>query len=380
LWTLKITNVQVFHASGLFVKIETDEGITGYGEGSSFTPRAVAGMIEEFKPYILGEDPQRIEYLWQVCFHRLFARGGPVTGSAIAAIDMALWDIKGKALGVPLYQLLGGLAREKVRVYGYVVGRTAEEIAGNAKRLAGRGVTAIRYRAFHDWDDIDLHDHKRAVFQQVEYTEAIRAAVGDEVDLIIECHGRYDPDYAVMLAREVQQFRPLYIEDPIRHENPQALRRLRSQTSIPLATGERGHNKWDFREWIVDGLVDYLRPDVCWCGGISEMVKIAAMAEAYFVNLVPHNNWGPLGTAASVHLSLAIPNIALLELPCSVKDHKELKTDVTSPYPIVENGYVLPLHGPGLGVEFDEEIAESLQPKQNVLPKLVALDGSVRDW
>lgn len=377
---MKITGIKVFHSSGLYVKIETDEGIVGYGEGTNFTPMAVAGMIEEFKPYLLGQDPRRIEYLWQACFRRLFARGGPVTGSAVAAIDMALWDIKGKELGVPVYQLLGGLAREKVRVYGYVVGHSAEEIAGNAKRLAERGVTAIRYRAFHDWDDLNLHEHKRAVYQQVEYTEAIRAAVGDDVDLIIECHGRYDPEYAVLLAKEVEPFKPLYIEDPIRHENPEALRRLRSNTSIPLATGERGHSKWDFREWIVGGLVDYLRPDICWCGGISEMVKIAAMAEAYYVNLVPHNNWGPLGTAASVHVSLAISNIALLEMPSSVKDHKDLKTDVVAPYALVKNGYALPLHGPGLGVQFDEAAAESLPPRRSVLPKLDALDGSVRDW
>ncbi|MGQ5395521.1 enolase C-terminal domain-like protein [Paenibacillus sp. M.A.Huq-84] len=199
--------------------------MTGYGEGTNFTPLVVIGMIEELKPYIIGEDPERIEYLWQVCFRRLFARGGPVTGSAIAAIDMALWDIKGKAHNVPVYQLLGGMAWEKVRLYGHITGHSTEEIAANAKKLAAKGVTAIRYRGFHDTDDIDLHDHKRAVQQQIEYTEGIRTAVGDDVDLIIECHGRYDPDYAVMLAEGVAKFKPLYIEDPIRHENPQALAR-----------------------------------------------------------------------------------------------------------------------------------------------------------
>lgn len=379
---MKITEVTSYLSSdGVFVKVETDEGITGYGEGTNFTPRAVIGMIEELKPYLIGEDPQRIEHLWQSCFRRLFARGGPVTGSAIAAIDIALWDIKGKALGVPIYQLLGGLARDKVRVYGPVAGKSAEEIARKAKLLADRGVTAIRYRAFHDWDDLNLHDHKRAVMQQIEYTEAIRSAVGDEVDLIIECHGRYDPDYAVMLAKNVEKFRPLYIEDPIRHENPQAYRRLRPYTSIPLATGERGHNKWDYRELIEGGLVDYLRPDICWCGGITEMRKIAAIAEMYYVNLVPHNNWGPIGTAASMHVSLAFSNVALLELPASASSAGDLDTTVASPYPVVENGYAFPLNGPGLGVTFSEEAAEARPAKRlGIVPKLNALDGSVRDW
>ncbi|MBO7743529.1 galactonate dehydratase [Paenibacillus sp. MWE-103] len=378
---MKITNViAILSGEGVFVKVETDEDIAGYGEGTSFTPRAVIGMIEELKPYLIGEDATRIEHLWQMCFRTLFARGGPVTGSAIAAIDIALWDIKGKALGVPVYQLLGGLARDKVRVYGPVAGKTAEEIAGKAKKLADRGVTAIRYRAFHDWDALHLHDHKRAVMQQVEYTEAIRAAVGEDVDLILECHGRYDPDYAVMLAKIVEKYRPLYLEDPIRHENPQAYRRLRPFTSIPLATGERSHNKFEFRELVESGLVDYLRPDVCWCGGITEMRKIAAMAETHYINLVPHNNWGPVGTAASMHVSLAFSNVALLELPASASDPKDLNTDVASPYPVVENGYALPLLGPGLGVEFSEAAALARPPKPGTTPKLKALDGSVRDW
>ncbi|WP_165972269.1 galactonate dehydratase [Paenibacillus piri] len=375
---MKITDIICIHTKGVYVKVETDEGIAGYGEGTNFTPKAVVGMIEEMKPYIIGEDPQRIEYLWQACFRRLFARGGPVTGSAIAAIDMALWDIKGKKLGVPVYQLLGGLARNRVRLYGHVTGHSAEEIASNAKKLADKGITAIRYRGFHDTDAIHLHDHKRAVLQQVEYTEAIRAAVGNSVDLIVECHGRYDADYAVMLAREIKRFRPLYIEDPIRHENPQALRRIRSYTDIPLATGERGHNKWDFRELLTDGLVDYVRPDVCWCGGISEIRKIAAMAEMYHVQVVPHNTQGPLGTAASLHASLSMPNVAMMELPWAGKDAPP--ADAASPWPVIEDGYAYPPTGPGLGIRFNEELAASLPAPSKLLPRLNAIDGSVRDW
>ena len=207
---MKITDISWIHSGrAVYVKIETDKDITGYGEATNFAPRSVIGLIEEIRPYLLGEDPRRIEHLWQESFRRLFARGGPITGSALAGIDMALWDIKGKELDTPVYELLGGLARTRVRLYGHVTGHSAEEIAANAKRLADRGVTAIRYRGFHDMDAKGLHDHQRAVRQQVEYTEAIRSAVGDDVDLIIECHGRYDPDHAVQLARQVAEFNPL---------------------------------------------------------------------------------------------------------------------------------------------------------------------------
>ena len=158
--------------------------------------------------------------------------------------------------------------------------------------------------------------------QQIEYLAAIREAVGDDVDLILECHGRYDPEWAIELARRAEPYRPFLIEDPIRHENPQALAQVRAHTRLPLATGERYHNKWDFRETIVNGYVNYLRPDVCHCGGISEMKKIAAFGEVFYMNLIPHNNAGPLGTAATLHAALAIPNVALIEAPWVNSDGK----------------------------------------------------------
>ncbi|MBI1923021.1 galactonate dehydratase, partial [Candidatus Poribacteria bacterium] len=198
---MKIADVGCFLTTelgspALFVKIETDSGITGYGEATiHFFPQAVAGMIKDLQPYLIGENPQRIEYLWQSCFRRLFMRGGPVTGAAISGLDMALWDIMGKSLGVPVYQLLGGLAREKVRLYGHVTGNTVNDIVAQAKERVSRGITAIRFRGFHAYDKAGLHDHQLAVDQQVEFTAAIREAVGDAVDILIECHGRYDPEW-----------------------------------------------------------------------------------------------------------------------------------------------------------------------------------------
>jgi galactonate dehydratase len=377
---MKIKNAEpILTGNEVFLKIETDAGIVGYGDATnSFIPNSSEGMLKDLIPYLIGEDPERIEYLWQSCFRRRFYRGGPATGAAISAIDMALWDIKGKAYGVPVYQLLGGLARTKVRVYGAVTGNTAAEAARQAKQRASNGITAIRFRAFHSYDAIDLHDHKLAVAQQIEYLAAIREAVGDGVDLILECHGRYDPEWAIELARRAEPYRPFLIEDPIRHENPQALAQVRAQTRLPLATGERYHNKWDFRETIVSGYVNYLRPDVCHCGGISEMKKIAAFGEVFYMNLIPHNNAGPLGTAATLHAALAIPNVALIEAPWVNSD---AKTGVVSPYPRVEKGYALPLEGPGLGITFDEKLARSTPFRRPALqPRLNDPDGSVRDF
>lgn len=377
---MKITAVEtIMTGSNVFVKISTNQGITGYGDATNnFIPHSVEGMLKDMIPYLIGEDPQRIEYLWQSCFRRRFYRGGPATGAALSGIDQALWDIKGKACGIPVYQLLGGLARTKVRVYGHVTGDTAEEAANQAKQRVAKGITAIRFRAFHSYDKEDLHEHKLAVKQQIEYLAAIREAVGNDIDLILECHGRYDPVWALKLAILAKPYNPFIIEDPISHENPEALRWLRGHTDIPLATGERYHSKWDNRETIVNQYVDYLRPDICHSGGISEMMKIAAMAQLYYISLIPHNNAGPLGTAATLHAALSIQNIELIEAPWV---NSEQDPKVVKPYPKVENGYALPLEGPGLGIEFDEAAAAAIPFKENSLqPRLNSGDGSVRDF
>ncbi len=377
---MKITRAEpILTGADVFVKIETDAGIVGYGDATNdFLPYSAEGALRDLIPFLIGEDPERVEYLWQVCFRRRFMRGGPSMGTAISGIDMALWDIKGKAYGVPVYQLIGGLARTKVRVYGHVNANTAEAAAEQAKQRVARGLTAIRFRAFHSYDAIDLHDHRLAVQQQIEYLAAIRKAVGDEIDLILECHGRYDPEWAIELAKRAEPYRPFMIEDPIRHENPQAMAQVRAHTSLPLAIGERYHSKWEFRETIVNSYVNYLRPDVCHCGGISEMKKIAAAGELFYLNLIPHNNAGALGTAATMHAALAIPNVTMIEAPFANSDPEP---EVVSPYPKLEAGYALPLDGPGLGITFDEKMARSRPFRDRALqPRLNAPDGSVRDF
>jgi galactonate dehydratase len=380
---MKITDVRLYltsevRSAGVFIAIETDTGIVGYGEGTNhFLPQAAYGMLKDLTPYLIGEDPERIEYLWQSCFRRRFYRSGVATGCALSAIDMALWDIKGKAHGVPVYQLLGGLARERVRLYAGITGRSPQEMANAALAQVAKGFTAVRFRAFHTYDDIEIHDFKLAVNQQLEYLEALRAAVGEDVDIVLECHGRYDPEWALKLAKEAEKFHPFMMEDPTRHENPQAMAQLRTHTSLPLAQGERYHNKWDYRELVVNGYVNYLRPDICHCGGISEMRKISALAEAYLINVIPHNNAGPLGSAATVHAALAIPNIALCEGGGMAGSGK---TDIVWPFPKMVDGYALPPEGPGLGIQFDEKLAASKPFVEHLQPKLKALDGSVRDF
>jgi len=377
---MKITKVEpILTGSDVFLKIETDAGITGYGDGTNhFLPYGADGTLKDLIPYLIGEDPERIEYLWQSCFRRRFYRGGPATGAAVSAIDQALWDIKGKAYGVPVYQLIGGLARTKVRVYGHITGNTAAEAVKQARQRVAKGITAIRFRAFHSYDEVGFHDHRLGVEQQIEYLAALREAVGDKIDLILECHGRYDPQWAIELAKRAEPYKPFLIEDPIRHENPEAFAQVRASTRIPLATGERLHNKWDFREIIANRYVSYLRPDVCHCGGISEMKKIAAFGEVFYQNLIPHNNAGPLGTAATLHAALSIPNVEMIEAPWVNSD---AQTDVVSPYPRVEKGFALPLEGPGLGITFDEKLARSRPFKTpGMEPRLNGPDGSVRDF
>lgn len=377
---MRITDMDtIMTGRDVYVRLETDAGIIGYGDATNhFLPYSVEGMLKDLKPYVVGEDPHRIEYLWQSCFRRRFQRGGPSTGSAIAGIDQALWDIKGKSVGLPVYQLLGGLARDKVRVYGHVSGLTAEEAANNARERASRGITAIRFRAFHSHDAKDNHDHKTAVYQQIEYLEAIRDAVGEDVDLILEIHGRYDPVWALKLLDLAKPFRPFFVEDPVRHENPEALKWLREHTDLPLAIGERYHDKWDCRETIENQYVNYLRPDVNHCGGISEMKKIAAMAEVYYIDLIPHNNAGPLGSAATLHAALSMPNVAMMEAPW-VNGPRDPK--VVKPFPTVVDGYALPLEKPGLGIEFDEVAARNTPFSEPPMqPRLKGNDGSVRDF
>ncbi|HEY8599859.1 MAG TPA: galactonate dehydratase [Thermomicrobiales bacterium] len=362
----------------VLVKIETEGGLYGVGEATlGAAPRAVVGLLDDLAHWVVGQDARRIEFLWQQCYRRLFFRGGPVTGSALSGIDQALWDLAGKALGVPVYQLLGGLARDRLRYYVHIGGQTAEAAAASAQRAVARGATAVRFSAVQATDATGIHDHRAAVDRTVEHTRAIREAVGPDIDLLVECHGRFDPPWASEICERVAQYRPFFVEDPIRHEYRDGLVQLRGQTRVPLAMGERAHDKWDMRELVERDLVDYLRPDVCNCGGITELRKIAAQAEVHHINLVPHNVAGPIGTAAGIHLAFAVQNVAMIEAPWAGHDGAP---GLAGPNPRAEGGYILPPEGPGLGVDFDEDAAAAATFAPWILPDIRALDGSVREW
>ena len=370
--------------TGVYLKIDTDEGICGYGEATiPYFPQSALGMLKDLEQYLLGEDPFRIEYLWQSLFRDLFMRGGPTHMAAVSCVDMALYDLKGKALNLPVYELLGGLARDRVRLYGHVAGKTAAEMAAKAKALADTGCTMIRFRAFHDTDARREFDYASGVASQVEALDAIRAAVGPKVDLILECHGRYDLPWAVKLGRAIEPYNVFFMEDPLRQENPAMMSALRAQTAVPLATGERCHSRWDFRELFESYAINYARPDVCHCGGITELVKIASYAQIYGVAVVPHNTQGPLAMAAIMHASFAIDNIAVVEaVYCNPENFNARVEKLANGWPLCQDGYSPPPKGPGLGVTVDEAALDAAQAsfKPPVQPRLRAYDGSVRDW
>lgn len=386
---MKITEVKSYLTApfSVYVKIETDEGIDGWGEATiNYFPQSVAAMIRDLKGYLIGEDPMRIERIWQGNFRDLFMRGGPTHCAAVSGVDMALWDIKGKYYHAPVYQLLGGLAHDKLRMYGHITYRNDDDLIRNAKRLAQLGRTMIRFRGFHNMDDQHRFDYAAGVREQIRTTGLLRQTLGDEIDLIVECHGRYDLEWAVRLCKGLESYHPYFVEDPIRQENLMLMQNLRQQTYLPLATGERSHSKWDFKDLFTQRLIDYARPDICHCGGISEMKKIAAFAEVYGISLVPHNTQGPLAYAACVHAAFSIDNVSVVESGFSnpgVYDNP-LSTRFVRPFPEIssDGGYILPPSGPGLGVEVDEEaiIAAQDEFKAPLQPKLRSLDGAVRDW
>ena len=383
---MKIVNIKAYlvPSSEVYVKIETDEGLYGWGESTvGYMPQSVYGMLHDMTMYLVGKDPMRIEQIWQSLFRDMFMRGGPSHMAAISGIDMALWDLKGKVYGQPVYQLLGGAAHDTLRLYSHVAGKSAQEIASNAKLLMDEGVTMIRFRGFHDMDPNRFFDFKQGVAQQVEYLAAIREAVGSQVDIIVECHGRYDPVWAVQLARQAEPYHPFFIEDPIRQENTESLKVLRAHCNVPLAAGERYHSRWDFRDVIVNQYLDYIRPDICHCGGISEMKKIAALAETYYVGVVPHNTQGPLAMAACLHTAFSIDNIPVVEaIYANPLNFRQEHYRYCQPWPEVKNGYVAPPPGPGLGMDVDEDalIAAQNAFKPRAQPMLRGRDGSVKDW
>lgn len=377
---MRITEVKSFPVWGggrnfLFVKVETDEGLSGTGEaGITWRELAVAGFVEQLKPLLIGADPRRIEHLWQLMFRGGFFPAGRVGCAAISAIDQALWDIRGKALGVPVYDLLGGLVRDRAVCYPHSGAATPEESAAKARQLVAEGWKFIRLSVPSLGD---CFEPARAARQAVAEFAAVREAVGDAIEVCIDIHTRLDPADAIPLCRALEPYRPYFLEDPLRSENPGSFHQLRRHVNAPLAAGEQFANKWEFRELIEAELINYARVDLCIAGGITEAKKIAGWCETHYINLAPHNPLGPVSTAACLHLSLAVPNFGVLELP---RRPGTILPDVFPEQVEFERGYLLPPTKPGLGVTFDEEAAAAHPFQPGNAPLLHREDGSFTNW
>jgi L-alanine-DL-glutamate epimerase-like enolase superfamily enzyme len=377
---MKITAIETYAVWGgarnfLFVTLDTDEGISGVGE-SGLTGRelAVEGAVQHLAPLLIGQDARRIEHLWQVMSRGgFFPALGPVA-AAMSAIDIALWDIHGKALGVPVYDLLGGLSRERVVCYPHNNEFGVEPLVESARRTWEEGWKFVRWGLPPEGDVLEP---RVAIRTAVKQFEALRAALGDDAELCMDVHTRLDPVDAVSLLRAVEPYRPFFMEDPMRAEDMNALRRVRQQTAVPIAAGEQHHSKWQFRQMIEEDLIDYARVDLCLAGGITEAKKIAAMAEAHHIKLATHNPLGPVATATCLHLNLACPNVGVQEQP---RRPSTMLTDVVPVQMEWKDGYLLAPTRPGLGVEFDRAAAKAHPFQMTEPPHLHRADGSFTNW
>jgi len=378
---VKITSIEplvvdIGSRNWLFVVVETDEGPSGVGEGSlPAHPRAVAAAVEEYREYLVGEDPARIQHLWQLMYRQPFFRSGAVVLSAISAVEQALWDIKGKVAGLPVYELLGGRCHDRVKLYANgPSGETLEEFADSARSLVERGFTALKTSIVEPV----LPVQGDAVFRRAaERAESLRDAVGPDVEIGWDAHGRYTPAMAIKLARALEPYNIWFLEEPALPENVKGLAQVARATSIPIATGERLFTKWSFREVLELGAAALLQPDLSHCGGVLEARAIASMAEVYYCGFAPHNPLGPVNTVVSAHVGVASPNFVALEI-CLYPEEwtRELLTEPLE----LADGYLELSDEPGWGIELDVELCRGHPYNPYKLPILRHPSGAIADW
>jgi galactonate dehydratase len=367
----------------LFLKVTTTDGIEGWGEPVvEGRADSVAAAVEELSEYVVGHPAHRIEDLWQVLYRGGFYRGGPVLMSAIAGIDQALWDIKGKRLGVPVYELLGGPVRDKMKVYCWVGGDRPEGVAAAAKEKVDAGYQAIKMNACAEMDWIDT---PAAVDDAVQRAAAVREAVGDDVGIGIDFHGRVRRGMAKRLVQKLEPYDPMFVEEPVLAENNDVLPILQQHTSIPIATGERMFSRWDFKEVFEDRSVDIIQPDLSHAGGISEVKKIAGMAEAYDVALAPHCPLGPISFAAALQVDFTSLNAFIQETSLNIHYNEEADLLDYLANPEVfdfADGFVERPTDPGLGIQIDEETVRTQAEKGHDWrnPIWRTEDGSIAEW
>ncbi|MCJ0620691.1 galactonate dehydratase [Haloarcula hispanica] len=368
----------------LFLRLETADGTVGWGEpvveGRAHTVRAA--VEELLDSYLVGENPENIQDHWQAMYRGGFYRGGPVLMSAIAGIDQALWDIKGKQLGAPVHQLLGGQARDRIRVYQWIGGDEPSDVANAAREQVDAGFTALKMNAT---PEIERVDNPATVEAAATRLREVREAVGPEVDIGVDFHGRVTKPMVKRLASAMEPYEPMFIEEPVLPEHNDALPALAAHTDIPIATGERMYSRWDYKAVFEDGAVDVIQPDLSHAGGITEVYKIASMAEAYDVAMAPHCPLGPVALASCVQVDACSPNALIQEQ--SIDIHYNETTDVLDYLadPSVfdyEDGFVTVPTDPGLGIDIDEAFLRE-QSQQDVdwhNPVWRHDDGSVAEW
>jgi len=378
---MKITDVKVLrmqahtepHNNWLFVRIHTDSGITGIGEGSlQYKDASLAAELENFGTYLRGKDPFQIEHIWTSLHRRVTWTGGAVTLSAISAIDLALWDIKGKALGVPVYELTGGKVRDRVPLYangwfsrnrasahGPQGGSPGEAAwyAEQAKDVVAQGYRCLKVYPF---SGVQVITPER-IARGVGIVRAIREAVGPNVEIAVDVRRRLNIWSARRIAQKLEPLDIAWLEEPILFDNPTAMAQFARSVRVPVSTGEESYTRWEFRELLEQNAVGIIQPDICHAGGMSELRKIAAMAETYYVTLAPHNSNGPISTVASLHLDMSINNCHMQELFLNSLD---LCQEVLTNPLIIQDGYGAPPDGPGWGTDLDDAVVAKHPPSE----------------
>ena len=368
----------------LFVRVETDAGIHGLGEvGISSMGRAIMEAIDHLAEVVVGSDPWETERLWQLMFRGNFFPADRVYGCAISAIDIALWDIKGKSVDMPVYKLLGGPVRDKVVSYPHTQGATTDDLVQNCLDRVEEGWKFVRWGQpetsgrFED-SGTSLLEPVESMRLAVDQMSKVREAVGPDIQILLDAHTRLDTAHTVQMCKDLEEFKPYFIEDPLRSENPGSYRNLRNQVRLPIAAGEQWVSKWSFRQVIEEELIDYARIDLCIVGGITEAAKITHWAETHYIDIVPHNPLGPVSAAACVSLCMASTNVGVQEMP------RQPGTVMTDLFPVQigwEDGYSFCHDAPGLGIEMDMDVAESRAGDPHGWPpQLRRNDGAFTNW
>ncbi|HDG6621654.1 TPA: galactonate dehydratase [Enterococcus faecium] len=381
---MKISDVTVYKVKPrwIFVKISTDEGIEGWGEmiSGTKTETVVAGAYE-IGNRLIGRNPFEIERLFQE-MHRSFFRGGPINGTIVSGLEMALWDIKGKAFNVPVYELLGAAARDKIKVYSWIGGDRPSEVAEQAQDRFDRGFTAVKMNATEELHYIDSY---QKVDEVVERVASIRERFGDAMDIGVDFHGRVHKPMAKVLAKALEPFHPMFLEEVVLPENEEHFKEVADSVAVPLATGERLYTRWQFKNLFKQGTVDIIQPDVALCGGILETRKIAAMAEAYDMAVAPHAPYGPVALAATLQVDSCTPNVFIQEQSLGIHYNKGfdlldfVKNKEVFQY---KDGYVDLPSKPGLGLEMDEDKIKEIAQEGLIWtnPQWKNYDGTIAEW